>query len=69
VSGGIFLLRSEDELVPMVETAYGSEDVLQALRATFPDLLAGDQLAGDVPRRWLLVGREAALPAEEDGGP
>lgn len=34
----------------------------------FPDLLAGDQLAGDVPRRWLLVGREAALPAEEDGG-
>src|SRR5688572_11262553 len=52
----------------MVETAYDSEDVLQALLAKFPDLLAGDQLAGDVPRRWLLVGREAALPAEEDGG-
>ena len=42
--------------------------VLQALLAKFPDLLAGDQLAGDVPRRWLLIGREAALPAEEDGG-
>lgn len=68
MSGGIFLLRGEDELVPMVETAYDSEDVLQALLAKFPDLLAGDQLAGDVPRRWLLVGREAALPAEEDGG-
>jgi len=68
VSGGIFLLRGDDDLVPMVETAYDSEDVLQALLAKFPDLLAGDQLAGDVPRRWLLVGREAALPAEEDGG-
>lgn len=51
----------------MVETAYDSEDVLQALIARFPDLLAGDQLPGDVPRRWLLVGRKAALPAEEDG--
>ncbi|MGH3103071.1 MAG: hypothetical protein ACRDN6_03115 [Gaiellaceae bacterium] len=68
MSGGIFLLRGDDDLVPMVETAYDSEDVLQALLAKFPDLLAGDQLAGDVPRRWLLVGREAALPAEEDGG-
>jgi len=68
VTGGIFLLRGEDELVPMVEMAYDSEDVLQALLAKFPDLLAGDQLAGAVPRRWLLIGREAALPAEEDGG-
>jgi hypothetical protein len=68
VSGGIFLLRGEDELVPMVETAYDSEDVLQALLARFPDLLGGDQLTGDTPRRWLLIGREAALPSEEDGG-
>ena len=51
----------------MSETAYDSEDVLQALIARFPDLLAGDQLPGDVPRRWLLIGREAALPADEDG--
>jgi uncharacterized DUF497 family protein len=67
VGGDIFLVRGDDELVPMVETAYDSEDVLQALIARFPDLLAGDQLPGDVPRRWLLIGREAALPAEEDG--
>jgi hypothetical protein len=68
VSGNIFLLHGEDELVPMAETPYDSEDVLQALLARFPDLLAGDQLEGQVPRRWLLVGREAALPTEEDGG-
>ncbi len=51
----------------MVETAYDSEDVLQSLLAKFPDVLGGDQLAGDVARRWLLVRREAALPAEEGG--
>ena len=67
MSGGIFLLRGEDELVPMVETAYDSDDVLQALLAKFPDLQATNCLAA-VSRRWLLVGREAALPAEEDGG-
>ena len=67
MSGDIFLVRGDDELVPMVETAYDTEDVLQALIARFPDLLAGDSLPGDVPRRWLLIGREAALPAEEDG--
>jgi hypothetical protein len=67
VSGDIYLVR-DAELVPMAETPYDTEDVLQALIATFPDLLAGDQLPGDGPRRWLLIGREAALPAEEDGG-
>src|SRR4051794_36639387 len=67
MSGDIFLLRGEDELLAMTETAYDTEDVLQALIAKFPDLLAGDQLAGGSARRWLLIGREAALPAEEDG--
>src|SRR5690606_13228801 len=35
--------------------------------AKFPDLLAGDQLPAGVPRRWVLVDREAGLPGEEDG--
>jgi hypothetical protein len=66
VSGGIFLLRGEDELVEMRESAYEAEDVLQALIARFPSLLAGDQYSGGVARRWLLVGREASLPDDED---
>jgi hypothetical protein len=68
VSGGIFLLRGEDDFVPMAEAPYDSEDVLQALLAKFPDLLAGDQLAGGDPRRWVLVDRESAVPDEEGGG-
>ena len=41
--------------------------MLQALLAKYPDLLAGDQLAGS-PRRWLLVKREARVPDREVGG-
>ena len=66
MSGGIFLLSGE-KLVEMREQAYDSEDLLQELLAKYPDLLAGDQLAGS-PRRWLLVKREAGVPDREAGG-
>lgn len=68
MSGGIFLLRGEDDLVEMTETPYDSEEVLQSLLAKYPSLLAGDQLRTAEPRRWLLIAREASLPAAEDGG-
>lgn len=66
MSGGIFLLSGE-RLVEMREQAYDSEELLQRLLAKYPDLLAGDQLAGS-PRRWLLVKREAGVPGREAGG-
>lgn len=66
MNGGISLLRGDDELVEMHETPYEAEEVLQALIARFPSLLAGDQYTGAAPRRWLLVGREAALPDDQD---
>src|SRR5262245_30490479 len=50
----------------MRESPYEAEDVLQALIAKFPSLLAGDQIGSGTPLRWLLVGREAALPDDED---
>jgi hypothetical protein len=68
MSGGIYLLRDEDQLVEMLEQPYDSEAVLQQLLAKHPSLLAGDQLGADSPRRWVLVAREASLPSEEDGG-
>jgi hypothetical protein len=52
----------------MRETPYEAEKMLQELIAKFPSLLAGDQYSGDTPRRWLLVGREAALPDDDDAG-
>ena len=67
MSGGIFLLRGGDELVPMTEAPYDTEDVLQELLAKFPDLLAGDQFAGADARRWILIERESAVPDAEEG--
>jgi len=67
VTGSIFLLRGEDDLVPMTEAPYDSEAVLQELLARFPDLLAGDQIGGDYPRSWVLVDRESGIPDVEGG--
>ncbi|MFS8087183.1 MAG: hypothetical protein ACMG6H_16235, partial [Acidobacteriota bacterium] len=52
----------------MREANYDSEDLLQRLLATYPNLLAGDQMDLQAPRRWLLVTREASVPGEALGG-
>lgn len=66
--GAIHLLGADRQLVRLEERAYDSEDLLQSFLAEHPDLLAGEQIDGVNPRRWLLVEREAALPSEEGGG-
>jgi hypothetical protein len=67
MSGGIFLIQSGGDLVEMKEQAYDTEDVLQELLAKYPNLLAGDQMDGAAPRRWLLISREMGVPSEEEG--
>src|SRR5436190_19077843 len=49
VSGGIYLVRGDDELVEMRETPYEAEHVLQTLIAKFPSLLSGDAEGAEVP--------------------
>ncbi len=60
----IFLIAGDgaDRLTQMTETDYITEDVLQSFLARYPDLLPGDQINPDNPRRWLLVTREMAVP-------
>lgn len=65
MNGRIFLLDGDD-LRPMDEQPYDSEDLLQRLLAKHPDLLAGDQIDDTDPRRWLLVEREVGVP-DRDG--
>ena len=65
--GRIYLLNGESKLIAMEESPYDSETLLQKLLADHPDLLAGDQINDEEPRRWLLVTREMAVPGEEDG--
>jgi len=67
MSGGIFLVQN-DTLVELTDQPFDSEDVFQTLLAKYPELLAGDQIDGNAPRRWLLVRREMGVPDEEGGG-
>lgn len=68
MSGGIYLIQDDEQLVEMVEQAYDSEEQLQELLEAYPNLLAGDRIDASVPRQWLLVERETPLPPEEDSG-
>jgi hypothetical protein len=67
MSGGVFLLHDDGRLDEVREQPYSSEDLLQDLLARYPHLLAGDQMDGAAPRRWLLVAREVGVPGEEGG--
>jgi hypothetical protein len=66
--GGIFIIKSDKELIEMEEQQYESEDILQALLENYPQLMAGKQINDSDPRRWLLISREAGLPGEEYAG-
>lgn len=63
----IFLLGDDGELVPMEKSDYLSEDHLQRLLASYPDLIPGDGIDATSPRRWLLIAREVGVPREESG--
>lgn len=65
--GGIFLIQTDGKLVEMKEELYKSEDVFQSFLAEYPNLLAGDQIDSEKPRRWLLIAREVVVPAQESG--
>lgn len=58
----IYLRSPEGELLPMDEQPYASEDLLQALIASNPELLGGDHQSSE---RWLLVSREMATPGDQ----
>jgi len=51
----------------MEETPYDSENLLQELIAKHPDILAGEQINSEKPRRWLLITREMSVPDQDDG--
>lgn len=59
----IFLIQGDGELTRASESPYASEDVIQTLLARYPDLLAGDLIDSDHPRRWLLIKREMGVPS------
>jgi hypothetical protein len=62
-----FVGENENQLTEMVETPYEKEEILQLLLERYPDLLPGDQIDPENPRRWLLISREMGVPSRELG--
>ncbi|TAE57962.1 MAG: hypothetical protein EAZ88_00455 [Oscillatoriales cyanobacterium] len=65
MAGGIYLIQDDDRLVEMMEQPYDSEDQLQDLLVTYPNLIAGDQIDRATARKWLLISRES-VPTDEE---
>jgi hypothetical protein len=64
---GLYLMGNDGQLVELAQQAYDSEEILQTLLETYPNLLAGDQINRAHPRRWVLVARELGIPSEDGG--
>jgi hypothetical protein len=63
-TSGLFL-RDGDNLIALTEQPYDAEVVLQELLAKHPDLLPGEAMNAEDPRRFLLVKREAQVAGME----
>ncbi|WP_341730533.1 hypothetical protein [Microcoleus sp. EPA2] len=66
MAGGIYLIQDDDRLLEMMEQPYDSEDQLQDLLVTYPNLIAGDQIDRATARKWLLISREVSVPSDEE---
>ncbi len=64
----IYIKSGGGGIEPLDETAFESEDALQALIANHPELLDGEQMRPGNPLRWLLVSREKGIASDADAG-
>jgi hypothetical protein len=64
----IYLIKDNQQAIRMEPTPYDKEEEFQELLERFPELLAGEQVDRDDPRRWLLVSREMGVPDSESSG-
>ena len=56
----IYLIKN-NEPITLEEKEYEQEKVLQELLGKYPDILAGEQMNPENPRRWILVTSELHL--------
>jgi hypothetical protein len=68
VSESIYVMQPSGDPVPVRLTEYPFESDIQGLLERYPELLPGAQIEPDAPLRWLLIKREAGVPAEEGAG-
>jgi len=65
--GKIYLIQENKSLQPLSQQPYITEDELQRFLEDYHDLLAGDQIDEQKPRRWLLISREMGIPDSDTG--
>ena len=64
----IWRLDEGGDPAPLTEADYADEADLQKLIAEHPEVLAGERMTPDEPRRWLLISREMGIPDSPDSG-
>lgn len=60
------MLDAHRKLHELREQPYETEALLQQLLSDFPNLLAGELVGAEAPRRWLLISRELGLADADD---
>ena len=65
----IYNVNPDGGLEPMVEQPFALEDDLQELLAKYPELLDGEQVRPDNPRRWILISREMGIAERSEESP
>lgn len=68
MAGSIFFVNENEQIIPLKEAKYESEDLFQQLIEQYPDILVGDQITPDQPRKWIFISREMGVPEHESGG-
>lgn len=67
MSGGIYLIQGNDQLVAMVEKPYDSESLLQELLERYPNLLGIQPTVEGTRLTWLVIQRTGSIPTEDVG--
>ena len=62
----IYIKNKQGELDSLEETPFALEDDLQALLAEHPELIDGERIRPDDPRRWILIKREKGIAKTPD---
>ncbi len=62
----IFIINN-NKLTELNETKFGNEKQFQELLENYPNLISGNQINPENPRKWILIDREAGIPGEENG--
>ncbi|MDO9044798.1 MAG: hypothetical protein Q7U35_05760 [Methanobacteriaceae archaeon] len=62
MTGKIYKIKSDDNIITIPEKKHSKEINFQKLIIKHPDLIPGDQINFEKPRRWLYVGKEVNFP-------